>query len=398
VGGASSARRPRARALTASEPISIIAPVLPTRASPLALAVACLTLVGCSLGTRAAAPTASPTAAPVTAPTTPTPRPHVSSPTPIPAPNVIGRVTPPATPTLRAGATIRLSLALDGPPTAAHVGLFVARERGYFLDAGLESYFHVAGSRAAALAALSSERDQLGLVGGDDVLRARAQGTPIVAVLALDGRGSDGYGLVLATTESVRAESGLALKAFAAAAVRGYGDASRDPGIAVDTLDRAHSTVDRDAAGRDVAELLPFWRADGPLGLQSDVRWRDAHRRLVGQGQVAAELDPAAAFTNDLAIAAAPTATPAPSPTPRPTVVQPPPRPTPRPAEPAAPKPAAPSPTPSDAGPSPASPPPSTPPAAPGGGLPPTPSPAPPAPPPGQPPPPRTPTAAGATP
>jgi hypothetical protein len=393
AGGATSVRRPSAGALTASEPISIIAPVLPTRASAIVLAAVCLALAGCSLGQRSAAPTVSPTVAAVAAPTTPTPRPPVPSPTAIPAPNVIGRVTPPPTPTLRPGATTRLSLALDGPPTAAHVGLFVARERGYFLDAGLEPFFHVAGSRVAALAALGSHRDQLGLVGGDDVLRARAEGTPIVAVLALDGRGSDGYGLVVATTESVRAEAELALRAFAVAAVRGYADAARDPGIAVDTLDRAHAAVDRDAASREVAELLPFWRASGPLGQQSDGRWRDAHRRLVAQGQLAADLDPAAAFTNDLAIAAVPSPTPAPSPTPRPTVVQPPPRPTPRPADPAALKPAPPSPTSSVGGLPAAGPPPSPTPAPPGGGPPPTTSPAPP----GQAPQP-TPTAAVATP
>jgi hypothetical protein len=296
--------------------------VLPLRASAFLLS-ASLALAGCSLGARPPEPTSTPTPAIVAALGTPTPRPPMPSATPIPAPNVIGRVTPPAAPTSLPGAAAKLSVALAAPPSAAQIGLFLARERGFFLDGGVEVFFHATSSSSAALASLGGERDQLALVGADDVLKARAQGTPIVSVLALDGRGADGYGLVLATTDPLRAAAASALKAFATAAVRGYAEAVRDPAMAVDTLARVDSAVDRQAATRHVNELVTLWRAAGPMGLHDDARWREAHRRLVGAGQAKPDLDAGAAFTNELALAAAPTPTPAPSPTPRPAAASP---------------------------------------------------------------------------
>src|SRR5688500_7833568 len=162
---------------------TIIAPVLPIRAS--ALLLAALALVGCSPRSAAPEPSATPTAVVLVVPPTATSRPPAATATPIPAPNAIGRVTPPATPTLRPGATTRLSLALGGPPSAAQIGLFVARERGFFLEGGLEVFFHATGSSAAALSSLGGERDQLAVIGADEVLKARARGTPVVSVFAL---------------------------------------------------------------------------------------------------------------------------------------------------------------------------------------------------------------------
>jgi ABC-type nitrate/sulfonate/bicarbonate transport system substrate-binding protein len=195
----------------------------------LLLLVASLLMAGCGLSGRAVAEPPTPTEpAPAVSPTARPPRP---SPTAIPPPSVVGRVTPPPTPP--SGVRPRLSLALDGPPWAAQAGLFLARERGFYVEAGLDVFFHVTSSRASALSQLASGRDELGLVGGDDLLRARAEGTPAVSLLALDASPPDGYGLVLATTEPSRERSPEALKSFVLATARGYAEARSEPENAV---------------------------------------------------------------------------------------------------------------------------------------------------------------------
>ncbi|HEY3083535.1 MAG TPA: ABC transporter substrate-binding protein [Chloroflexota bacterium] len=306
----------------------------------LALVGACLALTGCALPGRTAAEPPTPTEA-VPPPTAPTPRERAPRPPPtaIPPPTVLGRAAPPPSPTPGGGARTRLSLALDGPPWAAQAGLFMARERGFYLEAGIDVFFHVTPSRTVALSELARGRDELGLVGGDDLLRARAEGTPALSLLALDANAPDGYALVLATTEQVRAERVDALRSFVSATVRGYAEAARDPGAAAATLGRADSEIDRPRAERQIGELLPLWRAPGPPLRQDDARWSQAHHRLVELGQLPSTLDPRTAFTNELSIAVAPhpesTRTPPPTALPRPTVVPPPNRPTPRLAAPA---------------------------------------------------------------
>jgi ABC-type nitrate/sulfonate/bicarbonate transport system substrate-binding protein len=113
-------------------------------------------------------------------------------------PSVVGRASPPATAVPPPGRFGRVSIALDGEPWVVQAGLFLARERGYYQDAGIDPYFHVVSSREAALRALVAGQDELALVGGLDLVRARSEGTaalslmpiaprPLVALLARQG-------------------------------------------------------------------------------------------------------------------------------------------------------------------------------------------------------------------
>jgi putative hydroxymethylpyrimidine transport system substrate-binding protein len=150
-----------------------------------ALALLAALGLGCGRALRAQ-PAATPTT-PADDPAVPTatPRPPDPSPTPIPRPSAIGRVTPPPSPTPLGGRGARLSLALDGVPWAAQAGVFLAEERGYFAEVGLDVHLRVAESREAALGALAAGTDDLALVGGLDLLRARGEGTPIVSLFAV---------------------------------------------------------------------------------------------------------------------------------------------------------------------------------------------------------------------
>src|SRR5207302_9874323 len=60
--------------------------------------------------------------------------------------------------------------------------------RGYYQEAGLDLFFHVAPTREAALAALAAGHDQLALTAGLDLLRARAEGAPLVALMPIVAR------------------------------------------------------------------------------------------------------------------------------------------------------------------------------------------------------------------
>src|SRR5581483_8285053 len=93
--------------------------------------------------------------------------------------------TPPPSPTPLGGRGTRLSLALDGVPWAAQAGVFLAAERGYFAEVGLDVHLRAAASREAALGALASGDDDLALVGGLDLLRARGEGAPVVSLFAV---------------------------------------------------------------------------------------------------------------------------------------------------------------------------------------------------------------------
>lgn len=359
---------------------------------------------------------------------TATPRPPLASPTPIPPPTAIGRTTRPAPPAPIPPRAQQLTLVLDGPAWPQQAGLFVAGERGYYAEAGVDVHFDVAESREAALRRVVAGRGELAVVGGLELLTARSEGASLVSIFALTPRplvalvavrdggpsrprelegkrvalpndrlgrlvveeilrgdgldpgritrsapGDDpvgalaarrldalgGYGpregaaleargiadtrfrpdafgvpqyyeLVVATTEATRRDRGDALRGFALATTRGYAEAARFPDGAIETLARASPGLDRGLAARTTAELAATWR-EGPIGEQSEARWRQSVAWLARLGLVRADLDPAAAFTDELL--PKPTSTPSRSVTPSP--ARPTPTPVPRPGAPA---------------------------------------------------------------
>src|SRR3989344_7612539 len=72
----------------------------------------------------------------------------------------------------------KISVALDWLPYAMHSGLYVAKERGYFADEGLEVDIHVPADAATILQVVAQGRDNFGLNYQPDVLLARSEGLP----------------------------------------------------------------------------------------------------------------------------------------------------------------------------------------------------------------------------
>ena len=79
----------------------------------------------------------------------------------------------------------KVSIALDWYPNANHAGLYLAQERGYFADAGLEVELYTPSDPTVVLQTVGAGRDDFGISYQTDVLLARAEEVPVVSVAAL---------------------------------------------------------------------------------------------------------------------------------------------------------------------------------------------------------------------
>ena len=79
----------------------------------------------------------------------------------------------------------KVSVALDWFPWSNHSGLFIAQERGYFADEGLDVNIFTPGDPSTVLQTVASGRDDFGISYQPELLIAREQGIPAVSVMAL---------------------------------------------------------------------------------------------------------------------------------------------------------------------------------------------------------------------
>lgn len=86
---------------------------------------------------------------------------------------------------VRAAEATKVTVALDWYPNADHAGLFLAQQRGYFRDAGLDVKLYTPADPSTVLQTVGAGKDTLGISYQTDVLLARAQGVPVVAIAAL---------------------------------------------------------------------------------------------------------------------------------------------------------------------------------------------------------------------
>ena len=80
---------------------------------------------------------------------------------------------------------ISVSLALDWFPNANHIGLYIAREKGYFQEEGLEVSMYTPVDPTSILQTVGSGKDDFGISYQPDLLIARGQGVPVVSVLGI---------------------------------------------------------------------------------------------------------------------------------------------------------------------------------------------------------------------
>ena len=88
-------------------------------------------------------------------------------------------------PTAAAPEQVSVRLALDWFPNANHAGLFMAVDKGYFEDEGLEVEIYTPVDPASILQTVASGADDFGINYQPDLLLARSQGVPVVSVASL---------------------------------------------------------------------------------------------------------------------------------------------------------------------------------------------------------------------
>jgi len=83
------------------------------------------------------------------------------------------------------GDPVKVTLALDWYPNSNHLGLFIAQEKGYFAEEGLDVNLYTPVDPSTVLLTVGSGADDFGISYQPDVLLARAQGVPVVSVAGI---------------------------------------------------------------------------------------------------------------------------------------------------------------------------------------------------------------------
>ena len=107
----------------------------------------------------------------------------VSDPTAVPT--NVPTAAPTVSPTETPEKLIEVSLALDWFPWSNHSGLYIAQERGYFADEGLDVTIYVPGDPSTVLQTVAAGRDDFGISYQPELLIAREQGIEAVSIMAL---------------------------------------------------------------------------------------------------------------------------------------------------------------------------------------------------------------------
>jgi len=94
-------------------------------------------------------------------------------------------LSPALTRTATAQDGTKVTLALDWYANANHAGIFVARDRGYFTEAGLDVEIYVPADPTTVLQTVGAGRDTFGISYQADVLFARAQDVPVQSIAGL---------------------------------------------------------------------------------------------------------------------------------------------------------------------------------------------------------------------
>jgi len=79
----------------------------------------------------------------------------------------------------------RVTLALDWYPNANHAGIYVALDKGYFTEAGLDVEVFAPADPTTVLQTVGAGRDTFGISYQNDVLQARSKDVAVVSVAAL---------------------------------------------------------------------------------------------------------------------------------------------------------------------------------------------------------------------
>jgi ABC-type nitrate/sulfonate/bicarbonate transport system substrate-binding protein len=86
----------------------------------------------------------------------------------------------------------KVTVVLDWTPNTNHTGLYVAKEKGYFEEEGLDVTIQMPGE-AGADQLVASEKAQFGIGYQEGITQARVQGVPLVSVAAVIQHNTSGF-------------------------------------------------------------------------------------------------------------------------------------------------------------------------------------------------------------
>jgi ABC-type nitrate/sulfonate/bicarbonate transport system substrate-binding protein len=86
----------------------------------------------------------------------------------------------------------KVTVVLDWTPNTNHTGLYVAKEKGYFEEEGLDVTIQMPGE-ASADQLVASEKAQFGIGYQEGVTQARVQGVPLVSIAAVIQHNTSGF-------------------------------------------------------------------------------------------------------------------------------------------------------------------------------------------------------------
>jgi putative hydroxymethylpyrimidine transport system substrate-binding protein len=150
---------------------------------------------------------------------------------------------------------------LDWYPNANHAGLFLAQERGYYTDEGLQPEFYTPSDPTTVLQTVGAGRDAFGISYQTDLLLARAAGVPVTSILALTQRPLQGI--------MVLEDSGITRPADLVGKTVGYpGIPSQEAFLATMLVNDGASMDDVELVniGFDLVPGLVSGRVDASLG------------------------------------------------------------------------------------------------------------------------------------
>lgn len=163
--------------------------------------------------------------------------------------------------TVRAQELDSFTVPLDWYPNANHAGLFLAQERGYYAEEGLQPEFYTPSDPTTVLQTVGAGRDAFGISYQTDLLLARAAGVPVTSILALTQRPLQGI--------MVLAASGITRPADLAGKTIGYpGIPSQEAFLATMLASDGASMDDIELVniGFDLVPGLVSGRVDASLG------------------------------------------------------------------------------------------------------------------------------------
>ncbi|HLI32835.1 MAG TPA: ABC transporter substrate-binding protein [Solirubrobacteraceae bacterium] len=195
---------------------------------------------------------------------------------------------------LRSPALTRFPIILPAAPGASEAVLLYVADKHLADQSGLLVTLRAASSGAQALGELTAGHAKMALASQSEVLALRDRGTAVVAVAALDQRGSDAPVLVVRLREAER--DGEDIRAFLQALVRADAQVRGDPAAAAALLAQARPQLLplRPAAARARAQARLAAEIAGaatpasgePYGYQDPASWSSLAQAMFDRGQL----------------------------------------------------------------------------------------------------------------